>query len=81
MIGEMMTLLEAEQVGDDKQEGVLHQEFRRERENEAEAPARQIAGYKNAIEDRIPELDGSVKKATEIRQKQRAEYMTGCSQC
>ena len=38
-------------------------------------------GHIEAVRKSIPELDGSVKKATEIRQKQHAEYMTGCSQC
>ena len=61
--------------------------------DEAKVPARQFAGYKDAIKDyqdqpsgnnvcseaaqtSSSEFDASVTKGTEIRQKQRAEFVT-----
>ena len=97
MIGEMLTLLEAEQVGDDNKKAYYIKSFD-EVDDEAKALACQIAGHKDAIENHkdqlsskdahieamrksILELDESVTKVTEIRQKQHAEFMTDCQQC
>ena len=91
MIDEMVTLLEAEQVGDDNKKAYCIKSFD-VRDDEAKAPARQIAGQKEAIEDHkdqlsskhphieavrksIPELDESVTKVTEGRQKQHADLI------
>ena len=91
MIDEMMTLLEAEQVGDDNKESYYIKSFD-ERDVEAKAPTSQITGHKNAIEDHkdqlssedahieavresFPELDESVTKVTEIRHKEHAKFM------
>ena len=97
MIDEMMTLLEAEQVGDDNNEADHINSFE-ERDDEDKAPARQIDGHEDAIEDHkdqlfskdahieavrksIPELDEGVTKVTKGRLKQHAEFLTDCKQC
>ena len=97
MIDEMVTLLGAEQVGDDNKKAYCVKSFD-ERDDEAKAPARQIAGHKDAIDDykdqlsskdahieamqkSIHELDESVRKVSEGRRNQHAEFMTDCQQC
>ena len=85
MTGEMMTLLESEQAGEDNKKAYHVKSFV-ERDDEAKALTRQITGHKDLLSSRdvhiqamrksILELDESVTNAIEIRQMQKAEFMT-----
>ena len=87
MIDEMVTLVEAEQVGDDNNKAYCIKSFE-EREDEAKAPARHedaIDDHKDqlsnkdadieAVRESIFELDESVTKVTAVRQMQHAAML------
>ena len=91
MIEEMVVLLKAEQGEDDSMKAYCLENFDKT-EDDAKALAKTIAGHMDATQefqeqlsntdDRIAvvqslaELDDSVAKATEIRRKQHAEFVT-----